>query len=150
MNCKAFQATPNSGKLYWQCLPLSSNIKFSISRGKTNSILFFRDNYCPNIRFRSCHSQKRNKRERKTRPVMPDFGLTAEGFGCTTLSTLVFFHFFILLLTLSLIKCVVTIINHRNRLFSNPLSENVRNFSDVITLFGAFLLNIKDLVVFNI
>ena len=81
---------------------------------------------------------------------MPDFGLTAEGFGCTTLSTLVFFHFFILLLTLSLIKCVVTIINHRNRLFSNPLSENVRNFSDVITLFGAFLLNIKDLVVFNI
>ena len=27
---------------------------------------------------------------------------------------------------------MVTIINHRNRLFSSPLSENVRNFSDVI------------------
>ena len=29
---------------------------------------------------------------------------------------------------------VVIIINHRNRLFSSPLSENVRNFPDVIML----------------
>ena len=41
---------------------------------------------------------------------------------------------------------VVIIINHRNRLFSSPVFQNVRNFSDVIQ---KYLLTVKGLAAFQ-